>query len=102
MFRILRVAGGSLYPDFQEGDFVVIATRPFFLRRLRRGDVVVFRHEAYGTLIKRVTHVLPEEVYVLGARQDSVDSRRLGPIRRQAITGKVIWHISKPRESAGE
>lgn len=94
MFRILRVTGDSLSPDFQEGDFVVLATSPF-LSSLKPGDVVVFEHATYGTLIKRVTHALPGEVYVAGTHEHSLDSRRLGPIERSTIRGKVIWHIRK-------
>jgi type IV secretory pathway protease TraF len=49
-------------------------------------------------LIKIVERVLPEEeaVYVIGASEDSLDSRRLGPISHAAIKGRVIWHIAKP------
>ncbi|MBU2611842.1 MAG: S26 family signal peptidase [Chloroflexi bacterium] len=98
MFRLLKVTGDSLSPLYKEGDFVVITTLPFFLRRLRQGDIIVFQHGLYGTLIKIVERVLPEEeaVYVIGASEDSLDSRRLGPISRQAIMGRVIMRIAKP------
>ncbi|MDO9128674.1 MAG: S26 family signal peptidase [Anaerolineales bacterium] len=98
MFRLLKVTGDSLSPLYKEGDFVVITTLPFFLRRLRKGDIIVFQHGLYGTLIKIVDRVSPEgdEVYVIGASENSLDSRRLGPINRQAIMGKVICHIAKP------
>jgi len=52
----------------------------------------------YGTLIKIVERVLPDEdaVYVIGTSDDSLDSRRLGPISHAAIKGRVLWHIAKP------
>jgi hypothetical protein len=77
---------------------VVVITLPFFLRRLRQGDIIVFQHGLYGTLIKIVDCVLPDEdvVYVIGTSEDSLDSRRLGPISRAAIRGRVLWHIAKP------
>jgi hypothetical protein len=83
---------------YKEGDYVVITTLPFLSRRIRPGDIIVFQHGLYGTLIKIVDRILPEgdEVYVIGASENSLDSRRLGPISRQAIKGKVIWHIVKP------
>jgi signal peptidase I len=98
MFRILKVTGDSMSPDFQEGDFVALATAPFFLNHLRIGDVIIFDHTHYGTLIKRIASFDPEtaEAYVEGTRPDSLDSRRLGTIRRDAIRGKVIAHFSKP------
>jgi len=98
MFRLLKVTGESLSPLYKEGDFVVIATLPFFLRRLRQGDIIVFQHSLYGTLIKIVERVLPAEdaVYVIGTSEESLDSRRLGPISQSAIKGKVLWHIAKP------
>ena len=94
MFRILRVTGESLSPDYQDGDFVVLATSPH-LYHIKPGDVIVFEHGEYGTLIKRVTHVLPEEVYVTGTHEHSLDSRKLGAIERKTITGKVLLHIRK-------
>jgi len=97
MFRILKVAGDSMSPDFQDGDFVALATAPFFLKRLKVGDTIIFDHKLYGMLIKRIASFDPEtaEAYVEGTSSDSLDSRRLGTIRREAIQGKVIAHISK-------
>ncbi len=97
MFRIHKVAGDSMLPDFQEGDFVVLTTLPFFLKRLKIGDIIIFEHKLYGTLIKRIASFAPEtaEAYVEGTRPDSLDSSRLGTIRRENIRGKVIAHFSK-------
>jgi signal peptidase I len=99
MFRIHKVTGDSMSPDFQEGDFVLIGTAPFFLKRLKTGDTIVFEHKLYGTLIKRVASFDPEtgEVYVEGTGPESLDSRRLGTIRRGNIRGKVIAHIPIPK-----
>jgi signal peptidase I len=98
MFRIHKVTGGSMSPDYQEGDFVLIATANFVRKRLKVGDVIIFEHNLYGTLIKRVASFDPQtaEAYVEGTRPDSLSSLRLGTIRRDAIWGKVIAHISKP------
>jgi signal peptidase I len=98
MLRIHKVTGDSMSPDFQDGDFVVLTTVPFILKRLQIGDTIIFEHQLYGTLIKRIASFDPEtaEAYVKGMRPDSLDSRRLGTIRRDAIRGKVIAHFSKP------
>jgi len=99
MLKVLKVSGNSLSPTYQEGDFVMVSTVPLLFGALKRGDIVVFRHEVYGTMIKIVEAVAPggEEFSVVGTRPDSVDSRRFGLISRQDVVGKVIWHIKKPR-----
>ena len=97
MLRIHKVTGDSMSPDFQDGDFVVLTTVPFFLNRLKVGDIIIFEHKLYGKLIKRIASFDPEtaEAYVEGTQSDSLDSLRLGTIRRDAIRGKVIAHFSK-------
>jgi len=95
MLRILKISGDSLSPEYEEGDFVVIATSPFFLRRLKPGDVVVFQHGGYGTLIKKIERFNENgDLIVVGTQPSSLDSQRLGPISPQALKGKIIAHIS--------
>ena len=97
MLKFIKVTGDSMSPDFQEGDFVLLATASFFLKRLKVGDTIVFVHKLYGILIKRIASFDSEtaEVYIEGTRSDSLDSRRLGTIRRENIQGKVIAHFSR-------
>jgi len=98
MFRVLKVAGNSLLPAYQDGDFVLVSKIPFLFGKIRPGDVIAFRHKAYGTMIKEVQRVArnKDEIYVLGTHEGSVDSRHFGPIARQDVLGKVLWHIKKP------
>lgn len=98
MLRVIKVTGDSLSPDYREGDYVVIATIPFFLNRIQVGDVIVFQQPAFGTLIKKVAQVegAGEHYFVVGAHPDSVDSRHFGLVARQSLIGRVIWHIPKP------
>ncbi|OGO25172.1 MAG: hypothetical protein A2W33_09655 [Chloroflexi bacterium RBG_16_52_11] len=100
MFRLIMVTGESLSPSYQEGDYVVVATIPFLLHRINAGDTIVFHHDKYGNMIKQVDSVDDPEgrVYVVGTNPNSVDSWRFGPIRREDITGKVIWHIPRRRD----
>jgi nickel-type superoxide dismutase maturation protease len=97
MIQILRVTGESLSPFFQEGDFVVICKIPFVLRKVKAGDIVVFRHPEYGTLIKKVERISPsgEEIFVIGNHPESTDSRQFGTLHRNQLIGKVLWHIGK-------
>lgn len=95
MLRLLKVRGASLWPDFREGDYVLTAGVPFPARKIKAGDVIVFRQPGYGTLIKRVRHVLENgQAYdVRGTQIASSDSRNFGPVPQDQIAGKVIWHI---------
>ena len=77
-----------------QGDFVVISKIPFFLRAPRPGDVVAFRKQPHGLMIKRVEYLTPAgELFVLGNHVASVDSLQFGPVRKQDVIGKVIMHI---------
>jgi phage repressor protein C with HTH and peptisase S24 domain len=100
MFKILKVLGDSLTPEYREGDFVVIIKIPFFLYSLKVDDIVAFRHPDYGVLIKKIATISPggDEIFVVGTHERSVDSRHFGTLRRSDLMGKVIWHIHKPGE----
>ena len=97
MIQILKVTGESLSPFFLEGDFVVVSKIPFVLRKIKTGDIVVFRHPVYGTMIKKVERISPsgEEIFVLGTHPESTDSRQFGSLYRNQLIGKVLWHIGK-------
>lgn len=99
MFKLIKVTGESLSPDYLEGDYVLITWLPFFLDNIRVGDTIVFRHPEYGTLIKRVAEISSDRsaYFVIGSHQNSLDSRHFGPLSRGQLYGKVIWHIKKPR-----
>jgi phage repressor protein C with HTH and peptisase S24 domain len=100
MIRVIKVTGNSLTPEYQEGDFVALITAHFLLGKLKVGDAIVFHHETYGTMIKKIARIKSsgELLYVTGSHPLSVDSNRFGPIRKDTLIGKVIWHIRKPRQ----
>ena len=91
MIKILRIQGESMMPEYQDGEFVLIWRRS----RPKVGDVVVFDNELYGILIKQVEKITEQGVYVIGTGENSLDSRRLGPVNPEKIRGKVIWHIRR-------
>ena len=94
MIQIIKVTGESLSPFFRDGDYVLVARFPFLLKRIKPGDILVFRHPLHGMMIKRLERILPDgdELFVVGEDAFSDDSRRFGPIRRTDLVGKVIWH----------
>ena len=104
MLKLLRVTGESMAPAFQGGDFVLVSKIPLLLRGPRPGDVIVFQHPDYGTLIKTVAALDPaaNKVLVTGLAPTSIDSRKLGTIPTQAINGKVIWHVKRVGTKHGE
>lgn len=95
MCRVIKVAGESLTPLIEEGDFVLVVKIPFFY--LRQGDVIVFRHPEYGTMIKLVEAISHKEgiVFVVGTHPASKDSRSFGPVARREIIGKVFMRINE-------
>ncbi|MBD3160592.1 MAG: hypothetical protein GF346_00570 [Candidatus Eisenbacteria bacterium] len=93
------MTGTSLMPDYRDGDFVLVSRIPYLVRSVKVGDVVAFRDDLHGLLIKRVTEVSPDRrrAVVRGTHEESLDSRALGPIQVRAILGTVVWHIRKTR-----
>ena len=97
MFRLLKITGESLAPEFQEGDFVIVSKIPFLFVRPSPGDVIAFHQPGYGLLIKRIHQITPEnDLNVIGSNNKSVDSRIFGPVRHGDLVGKIILHIRKP------
>jgi len=92
MFKLIRVSGNSLYPEFKKGDFALISKIPFLLGRVRPGDVVAFRHVEYGLMIKKVEAISADgdQFTVVGTHPASTDSRHFGPVKREQMVGKVL------------
>ena len=97
MLKLFKVSGDSLLPAYRDGDFVLASKIPYLFSAVQGGDVVVFRHQVYGTMIKVIDSIIPDtgEIRVVGIHDHSVDSREFGSIRRRDILGKVIWHIKR-------
>ncbi len=98
ILKLLKVSGDSLVPVSRDGDFVLVSRIPYLFAAIRPGDVVVFRQEPYGTLVKMVESLgaRGDEVSVVGTVPGSVDSNRFGPIPTRNVLGKVVWHIRRP------
>ncbi len=97
MLKMIRVTGESLSPLYQDGDYVLVVTIPFFLRRIKAGDFIVFRQEFYGLMIKKVKEISSDgtRYFVVGTQKDSADSRKFGWIIEEDIIGKVLWNFRK-------
>jgi phage repressor protein C with HTH and peptisase S24 domain len=85
---LYRVAGDSMQPTYQPGD-TVLGLRLF---RPKRGDVVIAHTDR--PLIKRVTHVNAEGVFVEGDNpRRSTDSRTFGRLRRDQLEARVLFKL---------
>lgn len=104
MFKVLRVSGSSLLPQFKDGDFVLVSKIPVLMGRLTTGDVIAFDSRQFGTMIKVVDSLSADgkAMSVKGTHPLSVDSRTIGPVSKTDIIGKVIWHVRKPRREEAD
>ena len=83
-------------PLYEDGDFVIVSRIPLISRRIEPGDVIVFRHPAYGTMIKMVESAEGQKtVCVIGTCAASTDSRNFGAMSLKDMVGKVILRIRK-------
>jgi len=89
-----EIAERSMEPALRPGDWALGTRRP---RRLRPGDVVVYRDPARPgfEIVKRVaappTPIAPGEMWLLGDNPGagSIDSRTLGPLPREWATARL-------------
>jgi hypothetical protein len=100
MLKFYRIKGDSLYPDYQNGDYVLVMQSPFVLQHLKTGTVVAFTQDQYGLMIKRIAGFSADHqgLDVRGSVTGSIDSRQFGFVSLQHVLGKVIWHIRAPRK----
>ncbi len=92
MLAIYRVHGESMYPKLSGGDYI-IATRFFF--RLKKNDIVVAIHPAYGMLIKRILKIDDNGYWLAGDNPQSVSTEKMGPVTRNQIIGKQLFSIRR-------
>ena len=87
MLKIIKVTGNSLSPFFLPGDYVVIGMKPLFSGNIHPGDFIVFDHEEYGRLIKKVLEYDPDSdlFNIIGAHPLSLDSRQVGPVASSSV-----------------
>jgi hypothetical protein len=97
LLKFLRISENSLYPRYQDGEYVLVSKLPILVRGIRPGDVIVFEQPHLGKLIKLVDHVEGDGhlLYVLGLAPESVDSRSFGLVPSERVLGKVIRHFPK-------
>ncbi|MEE9236694.1 MAG: nickel-type superoxide dismutase maturation protease [Thermoplasmata archaeon] len=88
-----KVKDRSMEPGIREGQYVIVNRLAYWLKKPRRGDIVVIRHPRDNRfLIKRIAEVERGGYVVLGDNEKySVDSREFGPISKDLMVGKVLF-----------
>lgn len=77
-------------PTLLDSSIVFVSSIPYLINKPKIGDIVAFRQKN-KIFIKRLTKISNDNYYVKGDNiKDSLDSRRLGWVKRQNILGKVI------------
>lgn len=95
--RFLRyeIAGESMAPALDPGDFVIVDRGSYRRRMPRKGHVVLARDpRAFEReIVKRVDHTdLHGEIWLSGDNADaSTASETFGAVQRRAIVGRVRW-----------
>ncbi|HUC38739.1 MAG TPA: nickel-type superoxide dismutase maturation protease [Candidatus Acidoferrum sp.] len=89
---IFRIRDRSMEPAVRDGDYVLVSRLSYLFGRPKEKDIVVLRYPGRKTIIiKRISKIRDGSYLVLGDNRSlSVDSRTFGPVRKDAIIGKVI------------
>lgn len=83
-------------PAYRAGDWVLVHRT----RRVRPGDVIAAPdpRDPQRLLVKRITATVPGGWYVEGDNAGaSTDSRHFGPIRCDAVIGRVVLRYHRAR-----
>lgn len=88
----IRLQGYSMYPLFVPGrDQVRIA--PAGTRRLRRGEVVLYRRAGGILVLHRIWHRKKAGIYLVGDNQKEIE----GPLKESQICGVMIGFVRKEK-----
>ena len=98
MFRLVKVKGDSMWPDYRHNDYVALGR--WRGRALAVGDDVVCKHAEFGLILKRIQRIGPDGLWLTGLNPRSAASGRLGNIQEQAVMGRVLWHIRRPHSAS--
>lgn len=95
MIKLFKISGDSLYPIYKNKDIVLSLS--FKITKLKINDIVVFKHEDYGLMIKKIQKISLKNnqkyYYLIGTNASSIDSRNFGYISQNNITHKVLFKI---------
>ena len=81
-------------PHYEDGAFVLLLSR-FFKSRLYPEQDIVFKHQKFGLMIKRIREInKPEKtVTVYGTHHDSSWTSEIGTVSFDSILGVKIFKV---------
>ena len=88
-FSVHILSGHSMQPAINDGDRVIVSNWAYLFLQPKVGDVVVFSSSDGKRYAKRITAVANKNELIVEGDNKS-DSRKLPPILKKAIIGKVI------------
>lgn len=92
-FSFSVVSGHSMQPFLNEGDRVVVFRWAYIFSQPKKGDVIVFHGSGGKAYLKRITAVAAENEFIVEG-DNKEDSKKVPPITRKSIIGKVIFSYS--------
>ena len=92
MIRLFKVSGHSLFPLLQDGQRV-FCIKTFNFSKLKVSDIVVFKKEPHGLMVKQIKSIDNNAYFVQGTDAYSIDSRNFGTIDRSQIKYKVLFNF---------
>jgi hypothetical protein len=84
-------------PLYNDGDYVITTSIPLIFNRITDKSVIVFKSPIHGILIKKVYRAdyTAGLFYVKGINPASLSPEKIGPVKKNEITGTVLFHIKK-------
>jgi len=92
MFNFFKVRGDSLYPILKTKE-IVFCLKVFKFVKLNIDDIIIFKKNNYGLMIKKIKKIDGEKYFVEGTSVNSIDSRDFGEINLHDIKYKVFFKL---------
>lgn len=93
LFSKFKISGHSMEPFLKDGETVFVSIIPYLFKESKINDIVVFKFSK-KFLIKRIEKIENYKYFVRGDNEkDSLDSRKIGFLKKNQILGKVIYKL---------
>ena len=96
MFKLIKIDGTSMSPEYNSGDFLIIR-KVLRTHLIKKGKNILIDHSKYGRIIKKVIYkdIINQSFTVGGNNSSSTSISKLGSIHFSQVIGVPIFHFSK-------